>query len=432
MNKIFKYCGFLLPVILVWMTAIGSNKVDSLYIDPLNRYLKYNFKTEKQWDTIRAKEGISGYPLPGTNGKVNYAFHPFWMGTAYNSYEFQNITRIGYFAYFIFSNNSDWLKAYSWTTTSLLSIAGRAGCKVDLVVFCSGFDEIELLLNDNIFQAIEVENIISLASSNNDAYSAGEKHADGVNVYFKGLTREQIPRFKFFLQYLKQMLHEKKMDLVLSASKSDTLLLNDSIKSIADIITTGDFDYYGNTDNGMYITTSLDPGNIPSVNSAHVRKADTTDTKKDQPEKTPDTTHSFFKKLFGLLSQTPFVIRQLWYELQDNPADPKCPTDTLYDRTELPGFAFILFAILVLLLNILSVICLILFLLYFLNSFVHDFITGYRMFFGITSSIIVFLNLLLLILSSENWWQVILLLITVGMIFLGIMPLIHMKKKPLP
>ena len=438
MNKILKYLSSLFLLILVWITALGGKNADSLYKDPLNRYLKFNFKTERQWDTIRMKESIKNYILPGLKGKVNYAFHPFWMGTAYNTYEFKNISRIGYFAYFIFSDNTDWLKAYSWTTTSLLKIAAKGGCKVDMVVFCSGKDEIDLILDDNIFQAIEVENIITLAKSNITQYSGVPDSADGVNIYFSGLTIDQIPKFKFFLQYIKQMLHQKNMKLVLSIGNTDTLLFDKSIQEIPDIVTTADFDYFGNVGNGMYITTELDPGNIPKVTTSLLNGDDTPD-KSDSETKNHSDTLSFWKKLAdmigqvpGMIGEAPVVIRELWYALQDNPPNEKCPTDNLYDRTELPGFIFILFAVLVLVLNILSVVCLILFILYFLSSTVHEFISGYRMFFGITSAIIVFLNLLLLVLSSENWWQVILLLITVGMIFLGIMPLIHVKKKPLP
>jgi hypothetical protein len=112
--------------------------------------------------------------------------------------------------------------------------------------------------------------------------------------------------------------------------------------------------------------------------------------------------------------------------------DTKSPDDTLYNRSGLPDFGFILFAILVLALNVVSVICLILFLLYFLSSTLHDFISGYRTILGIFSIVILSINMLLLILSFENWWQVILLIITVGMIFLGIVPFVHAKKKPLP
>jgi hypothetical protein len=428
MKEIYRHTGILSLLVLLWMTAGGNNSKDSLYTDPLTRYLPFKFKTERQWDTIRNTEGISGYHYPGSAGRVNYAFHPFWMGTSYNRYELQNIKRLGYFAYFIFSDNKDWLKAYSWTTTSLLKTAEEEDCKIDMVVFCSGKDNIDLVLNDNLFQAIEVEDFISCAQSNIAHNSGVERVAAGVNIYFSGLTEVQMPKFKFFLQYCRQMLHQQDMELVLSVAISDSLLFDGSILAVPDIITTADFDYFGNVGNGMYITTNHD---TLGGGKTHPGGADKKGLTKEQLEKLADTV-TFLKKLSGAIMQVPGMIRQLWFGLQDDPVDPVCPTDTLFDRASLPGMVFIVFALFVLVLNILSVVSLVLFLLRYLDSTVHDFVARHILFFGIASSIIVWLNLLLLVLSFGNWWQAILLLITVGMILLGIMPFIHMRKKPLP
>jgi hypothetical protein len=407
------------------MHVDGVNSPDSLYTKPLARYLQYNFKTERQWDTIRNGEGITGYKYPGAAGKVNYAFHPFWMGTCYNRYEFQNIKRIGYFGYFIFSDNSDWLKAYSWTTTSLLKTAEEEDCKVDIVVFCNGTANIDLVLNDNLFQAIEVEDIIALSKANVAQGSGSERDASGVNIYFSGLTAAQIPKFKFFLQYCRQILHQNDMELVLSIARADSLLFDGSILAVPDIITTADFDYFGNVGNGMYITTNNTPGKAQSNVNDNSGQTD------KQGGESSDTI-LFLKKVADVFREVPGVIKKIWYSIQDNPPNMASQPENISDQVGISGAGFIMFAVLVLVLNVLSVALLSLFILFYLSSKVHDFISGYMKPFGVVSGVIVLLNIMLLVLSFGNLWQIIIFVLTLGLVFLGIMPFIHTRKRPLP
>ena len=74
-----------------------------------------------------------------------FGWHPYWMGTAYNNYDFSLLSTFSYFSYEVNPSTGNYNSIHSWKTSPAIAMAQAAGVKVELAVTNFG------ATNNNIF-----------------------------------------------------------------------------------------------------------------------------------------------------------------------------------------------------------------------------------------------------------------------------------------
>ncbi len=227
------FCSFILLTVLfssgqspVKVPANGNSLLN------LNKgFQAYGFRTQEQWNQHWSESLQPYYPgaiLPETGQPVEYMLYPYWQGTLYDKYQFWNIGRMGYFAYIINPENGTPELTYSWTVRNFVEDAKPEGTKIDLVLFCSGKDEINLFLCSETAR----QNCISLATqlvTKRDSLFSTEKtkllNADGINVFFPDFGFSKKRAFGLFIKDLHAETVQKNpaMKLIVTFPPHDTI-----------------------------------------------------------------------------------------------------------------------------------------------------------------------------------------------------------------
>lgn len=157
------------------------------------------YESEKDWNSVYK---IEKTPVYGSNEKkltkVIYGYHPYWMGTAYESYNFNLLSRIAYFSYSLNPENGDYLTIHNWNETPLTTLARTNGCKVDLCVTNFGIDNNTKFLTDTIAQNKLISNLIILLKGK----------GDGVNINFEAIPKKRKEDFSKFIEKLDKKLSQ--------------------------------------------------------------------------------------------------------------------------------------------------------------------------------------------------------------------------------
>ena len=110
------------------------------------------------------------------SGKQVLGWHPWWMGTTYERYDYSKIDTIAYFSYEVNATNGNPFTLHDWATTPLIAWAHSNDVKVVLTATLFGEAETQLLLG-NSASCSNLINQLTLAVSN--------RGADGVNIDFE-------------------------------------------------------------------------------------------------------------------------------------------------------------------------------------------------------------------------------------------------------
>ena len=149
------------------------------------------YKSESNWDKYYAITQGNAYKkehLLSEDFKV-FGWHPYWMGSAYKSYNFSLLSTIAYFSYELNPATGGYYSIHDWNTTSLIDSAHAHGTKVLLSVTNFGFQNNNLFLSNPKAQRNFINTLISLLK---------ERNADGVNIDFESLNarnRDQLTNF---------------------------------------------------------------------------------------------------------------------------------------------------------------------------------------------------------------------------------------------
>ena len=191
--------------------TIGRQNINKLY-----KYNRYYQELSRQWDTggeiVDSKYG-SGKVL--REGLEVFGWHPYYMGNAYQSYNFNLLTTIAYFSYDVNPETGNYRSEYpinDWKTTGLIDSAHTKGCDVLLTVTNHGASNNEIFLNNLIAQQNLIDSLITLLEL---------READGININFEGLPAGMTSQMTAFVKstsaVLKQINPKYQVTLALPA-----------------------------------------------------------------------------------------------------------------------------------------------------------------------------------------------------------------------
>ncbi|MEZ4883606.1 MAG: glycosyl hydrolase family 18 protein [Chitinophagales bacterium] len=130
--------------------------------------------------------------------KQVYGYHPHWMGAdAYQRYDFSLLTTFCYFGYDLNAYTGGYRDIHHWQTTQSIDLAKAAGNRVELAVTnFGGTNNFRFLTNKKAWTRL-TDTLMKLLD---------DRNADGVNIDFEGVRREQKASLTEFVQYLSKRL----------------------------------------------------------------------------------------------------------------------------------------------------------------------------------------------------------------------------------
>ena len=175
----------------------------SIHQEQSNYYSQFNYPAEADYDTLNAAPKViqtqpalskmQACPLE----YAVYGWNPYWVGTAYNNYDFSLLSTFCYFSYGLNPSTGSYSTIYSWKTTPSIDSAQAAGVRVELCVTNFGSANNTTFLTNTSAQQTLIDSLISLLNY---------RGADGVNIDFEGVPGSQRNNLTAFMINLSNQL----------------------------------------------------------------------------------------------------------------------------------------------------------------------------------------------------------------------------------
>ena len=133
-----------------------------------------------------------------TTNKVVYGWHPYWVGAAYNNYDWDLLTHFSFFSYEVNPANGNALSTHGWATSTAVDAALASGVKVTLCVTLFGSSDLATFLSNATSKQDLINNLISTVQA---------RGAHGVNIDFEGIPSSQTTNFANFMVSLTNQMH---------------------------------------------------------------------------------------------------------------------------------------------------------------------------------------------------------------------------------
>lgn len=129
--------------------------------------------------------------------KVVYGWHPYWVGNAYQNYQWDLLSHFSFFSYEVNAADGEPLTTHGWSTSAAVDAALASGnTKVTLCVTL--FSGHATFFGSSTAQQTLISNLINLVQT---------RGADGVNIDFEGIPSSQATAFCNFMVDLANQMH---------------------------------------------------------------------------------------------------------------------------------------------------------------------------------------------------------------------------------
>lgn len=129
--------------------------------------------------------------------KIVYGWHPYWVGSAYQNYQWDLLSHFSFFSYEVDQTTGNANTTHAWSTSSAVDAALASGnTKVTLCV--TMFSNHTIFLTNATSKQTLITNLINLIQS---------RGAHGVNIDFEGLPSAQTTNFANFMVDLSNQMH---------------------------------------------------------------------------------------------------------------------------------------------------------------------------------------------------------------------------------
>ncbi|MDD5569634.1 MAG: glycosyl hydrolase family 18 protein [Bacteroidales bacterium] len=170
------------------------------------KYSKYNFTRQEQWDSLYRVEhpdAVLPKVIPSKKSRACnlnkrvFGWHPGWLSAnEYLNYDYSLISDLCYFGYEVNPSTGYATTTYNWLTAPVVTDALNAGVNVSLCVIL--FASHATFLNSSTAKQNLISNVISLVQ---------QRGANGVNIDFEGMDPSTSTSFANFMIDLCQQMH---------------------------------------------------------------------------------------------------------------------------------------------------------------------------------------------------------------------------------
>lgn len=180
----------LIFIILLFITTVNSQSIHQQQLEYYNQHFDPAL-LETSHDPIIPKQGRTLTP-----SRTIFGYHPYWMGTAWQNYNYNLLTTIAYFSAEATpqGNLSD---LHGWPSTNLINMAHSHGVDVVLCITMFSSTDLTTLLSSATNRQNLINNIVNQVQAGN---------ADGANIDFEVFPTSQKQNMITFISDLKAAL----------------------------------------------------------------------------------------------------------------------------------------------------------------------------------------------------------------------------------
>lgn len=198
-------------------------------------------RSEQEWDAFN---GYTASPSPSlfraeacTLRRLVFGWHPYWMGTAYNDYDFSLLSDISYFSYEVDTATGGYRNLRNWLTTELIPKAQQAGVRVNLCVTLFGGHG--AVLGNPARRKTLVDSLVSVVR---------RRGGNGVNIDFEGMGASQRANFTAFIAQLSSAFHTaipgSQVSIAVPAVDWNNVMDPAGLSASADLLIIMGYDYH--------------------------------------------------------------------------------------------------------------------------------------------------------------------------------------------
>ncbi|MFT5858345.1 MAG: spore germination protein YaaH/PKD repeat protein [Flavobacteriaceae bacterium] len=188
--------------------SFGQGYHPSIHETQLNEYNASGNTDAAYYESIPTEK--IGYPKVGCDlDKIVYGWHPYWVGTAYQNYQWDLLSHMSFFSYEVNAADGQPNSTHGWSTSAAIDSALASGnTKVTLCVTL--FSGHTTFFSSPTAEQTLISNLINLVQS---------RGAHGVNIDFEGLPSAETTNFANFMVNLSNQMHS-----AISGSEVSTVL----------------------------------------------------------------------------------------------------------------------------------------------------------------------------------------------------------------
>ena len=154
--------------------------------------------------SARGEGGENAPPIPRAKASASglskrvVGWHPWWVGTAYQRYDYAKLDTIAYFSFEVNSTNGNPASLRGWDATPVIAWGHSNGVKV--------------VLTATLFGATETQRLLSNAASRSNlihqlAVAVSNRNGDGVNIDFEDVGTSMRSNLTGFMSNLTARFH---------------------------------------------------------------------------------------------------------------------------------------------------------------------------------------------------------------------------------
>lgn len=188
-----------LALVVAATVSLNAQQYTSIHHEQSVQYNSLNKTTEWYEQNVNTQEHVFSSQRASCNlEKVVYGWHPYWVGSAYNNYDWDLLSHMSFFSYEVDETTGNALTTHGWSTSNAVDSALANGVKVTLCVTLFGGTDLATFLTNTTSKQNLIDNLISLVQT---------RGADGVNIDFEGLPASQKTNFANFMVDLCNQMH---------------------------------------------------------------------------------------------------------------------------------------------------------------------------------------------------------------------------------
>lgn len=187
-------------VILTFVNISFSQEKISIHQEQSEYYNTFDFESEEEWsDFMNISKTKIKHVTQNFNSELTkevFGWNPYWMGTAYYTYDYSLLSEVSYFSYEVNSSTGLPDDIHYWETTELVDYCHNNGVKVSLTATL--FSGHQTFFENPTAVENFIDSIVKLVQFRN---------ADGINIDFEAVSSSQKENLTNFMIALSERLH---------------------------------------------------------------------------------------------------------------------------------------------------------------------------------------------------------------------------------
>jgi len=180
------------------------NRYRYLY-DILNPEQSNHFSPDNiSWDSVQKLYYVRREDARKLQSRYEvFGWHPYWMGSAWQSYSFKLLSTIAYYAYKVDPQTGAYTnpnQMQEWRSTPMLDTAHAYGCKTLLTIANHGYAENRIFLNNESAWGTLLDSVAVLVNA---------RQASGVDINFEMVPEELSRQYAKFITQMRNGLNAR-------------------------------------------------------------------------------------------------------------------------------------------------------------------------------------------------------------------------------